>query len=167
MQKILIRHGEKDEKAPHEYGNPPVTFAAVLDAQQIGWHFKPKHGFHLPTTMAVSESMRTHQTAKALGALNVEVYPELNEVHPNIKDPELYAMLKRGEIPEIMLEAGEKLRANPPEQQVWVGHELSIAGFTAVVALHEGRKLSDVAKEIRLAPALLEVRFLEVPTVLA
>lgn len=164
MQKLVIRHGEKEVRPPEEgeepNNNPLITWEAVLEAWMLG--IKLRRDGVDTSSIATSELLRTRHTALALqgkdGILKAPhnpAYSLLNEVHCEIPDNLLYAMLARGEVPQEVLDAAQHIRLYPPPQKLLLTHELTSTGLTAL-AVCQGFVG-------RLNPECLEVRSLEFP----
>jgi hypothetical protein len=88
------------------------------------------------TRAAVSEFVRTKQTAKLLGFRErlTKPYSELNEVDHNMELDTLRAMLRRNQIPPIALRAAEAALRQAPTEGVWVSHGLLIAGLCTILS---------------------------------
>ncbi len=84
--------------------------------------------------VAVSELMRTNQTAELAGFSNITINPLLNEV--NTADPkQTLELVAQGKLPEEAITAANALLANPPKQKIWVTHGLVMAGLLEVLGL--------------------------------
>lgn len=89
------------------------------------------------TRVAVSEFVRTQQTARLLGFQKKLTLPhgELNEVDHNMELGALRAMLRQNKIPPIALRAAEATLGQAPSEGVWVSHGLLIAGLCTVLGI--------------------------------
>jgi broad specificity phosphatase PhoE len=90
--------------------------------------------------VAVSELMRTHETAKHAGFQRLHVYDILNEV--NTSSPELTMKnLERRILPPEAIAAARRILANPPTERYWVTHGLIIAALCAELGQSDSKNL--------------------------
>lgn len=87
------------------------------------------------TRVAVSEFVRTKQTAKQLGFSESLTTPyfALNEVDHGMELGALRAMLRQNQIPRFAEQAAEAALRRAPTEDVWVTHGLLIAGLCTVL----------------------------------
>lgn len=85
--------------------------------------------------VAVSELVRTQQTATHAGFTHLAINSLLNEVKTEHSPDTLELMLKTNQLPVAARTAAHKLLANPPREKVWVTHGLLIAGIAAELGL--------------------------------
>ena len=138
MKVLLIRHAKTDANRLTRalYGKKG---AAVNDEGR--WQAEKLHdelatlGVDLDKeTVAVSELLRTQQTAQLVGFKNITVDPLLNEV--NTSDPKhTLALVAQGKLPEEAIIAAKAIIDNPPKQKIWITHGLFIAGILQVIGL--------------------------------
>ena len=145
MNRLVIRHGEYDEKHPdiETAWGPPLTDEALATARVLGGQMRLK-GIEIGTA-AVSEQLRAQQTALALGANILKVYPALNEVMLTEEEKD---MLLRNVVPSHVRERGREILANPPAERTIVSHGGTLAGLFFELGLQVERFL----------PVHLEVR---------
>ena len=79
--------------------------------------------------VAVSELIRTRQTAEQAGFKRITTTPLLNEVDSGLQPDTLDRMLLNKAVPKAAIAAAKKLLKHPPAEQVWVTHGLLIAGL--------------------------------------
>ena len=104
---------------------------------------------------AVSEHSLTRQTALHAGFHYDEQVEHalLNEVElPDMTHDELAEVLRRDELPNLVLERAQQLIEDPPEQGVWFTHGLVVAGLTKVLDVRHQRLLVPNYGEIRALP---------------
>lgn len=89
------------------------------------------------TKVALSEFVRTQQTAKLVGFQDVltTIYPQLNEVKYGMKLAVLRALLRDNKIPSIAPRAAEALLRSAPPEGVWITHGLLIAGMCTLLGV--------------------------------
>jgi broad specificity phosphatase PhoE len=132
MRYILIRHGKTDANrltraAFGKHGAPlnkvGISQAKQLREQLLTYDFKPA-----VEPVAVSELLRTAQTARYAGLHNTSTYPLLNEV--KTADPQhTQQLIEKRILPAEAIKVAEKLLANPPRERIWVTHGLVIAAL--------------------------------------
>ena len=132
----------------HEEIGPPLTQLSVEQARYLGIQLRADEEEFDFSMVAISEMLRTEQTARALGAKATRVYPILNEV---LLTDEEKQMLLRNKIPLSVFERGAEILDDPPEEQVVVSHGGPIAGLCAVLGVQVERFL----------PVHLETRILD------
>lgn len=107
-----------------------------------------------PTTepVAVSELIRTYETAEQLGFRQITAYGSLNEINTGLTPDELNAMLARKALPEIAYQAARIILADPPSESVWVTHGMVIGALA-----HE----LDIPADTLFVPAMATITRLE------
>lgn len=119
------RFAELDDKGKRECNE----LAAILPTE---------HGVDAYNThVAMSEFVRTHQTAMLLGFRGdlATPYRELNEVDHGMALETLRVMLRQNQIPPIALRTAETTLQRAPSESIWVSHGLLIAGMCAVLGI--------------------------------
>ena len=107
-----------------------LTDEGELQCVELALALQTDHGIYPPETpVAVSNYERTRLTAKKLGFLTINTYPEIDEVEHNMDLEELRTQLRRNEIPTIAVEAGRSALKQAPSEDVWIAHGLLIAGI--------------------------------------
>jgi broad specificity phosphatase PhoE len=77
MSKLLIRHAEVDPTSLLSGDlDPPLSGRGYRQAESLGVQLRAE-GLDLGA-VAVSEALRTHDTAKTMGAKRIVTYPVLN-----------------------------------------------------------------------------------------
>lgn len=140
MHILLIRHGETDgnrlNRAVFGKQGAPLnengeSQAKALKEQLQAYGVEPEL-----ETAAVSELIRTHQTAKLAGFRKVTVYDSLNEI--KTADPaHTLSLVEQRILPEEAKQAAKKILADPPKEKVWVTHGLVIVALLAELGLPE------------------------------
>jgi hypothetical protein len=104
----------------------------------------------LDKPVAVSELLRTKQTAEIAGFKTININPLLNEV--NTPDPvHTKELIKQKILPEEALAAAKALLSNPPKEGVWVTHGLVIAALEQLLKIQAPAFIADFC-EIRELP---------------
>lgn len=87
------------------------------------------------TRVAVSEYVRTYQTAELVGFHEdlIKRYSQLDEVDHGMDLAALREMLGQNQIPSIALRAAEAVLHTPPPEGLWITHGLLIAGLCIVL----------------------------------
>jgi len=129
MEYILIRHGKTDAnrltRAAFGKQGAPLNELGRKQASQLHDQLL-KLNVKRNDPVAVSELLRTHETAQAAGLQNLVINKLLNEVQT--PDPhKTNELVLRGELPPEALTAAKKLLRNPPKEKVWFTHGLVIA----------------------------------------
>lgn len=144
MLHLLVRHAKTDANRVirQAFGKQgaPLNAAGIQQAKVL---LQQLLAYHLDLTeepVAVSELLRTKQTAEFAGFTHIVVNSVLNEV--NTPDPQkTSALVQRGILPEGATEAARKVLANPPKEMVWVTHGLLIAAILLELKLADSQKL--------------------------
>lgn len=106
----------------------PINQTGIKQAMLLNEELK-KNGIHIETeAVAVSELLRTRQTAETAGFKNVRVNSILNEI--NINDPELtLKLVAEAKLPKRAIDTAKTILANPPKEKIWITHGLVIAAL--------------------------------------
>lgn len=132
MRYLLIRHGKTDAnrltRAAFGIEGALLNEEGMQQARDLGLLLK-KRGIDLgATAVAVSELLRTRQTAEVAGFIDISTNSLLNEV--NTGNPaQTLELVAHGELPKEAQQAARALLAKPPSQPVWVTHGLVIAAL--------------------------------------
>lgn len=78
---------------------------------------------------AVSQLIRTSQTAQILGFKNLHKYAVLNEIDTGLGPEELDSVLAKKAVPDIARKAAQVLLHHPPHERVWITHGMLIAAL--------------------------------------
>ncbi len=79
--------------------------------------------------VAVSELIRTKQTAQIAGFKNINEYKVLNEVDTGLSPEEIDEVLVMKGVPSIASNAAKQLLKYPPKEKIWVTHGMLIAAL--------------------------------------
>lgn len=149
---LLIRHGETDANRATRvlYGKKgaPLNASGVEQAIKLRELLQQRgiDSHHEP--VAVSELIRTQQTAHYAGFRTLKTYPLLNEVRTD--DPQKTgALIARAIVPEQALAAAQAVLADPPLEKVWVTHGLLITALF---------RLLDLPSPAGFIPGFCEIR---------
>jgi broad specificity phosphatase PhoE len=132
MRYTLIRHGKTDAnrltRAAFGKQGAPLNMVGISQTKKLRKQLL-NYGFDLATEpVAVSELLRTAQTAQYAGLQNVKAYSLLNEV--KTPDPRhTQRLIEKKVLPAEATKAARKLLANPPKGRIWVTHGLIIAAL--------------------------------------
>lgn len=134
MRYYLIRHGKTDAnrttRAAYGKQGAPLNDegrqqAGTLHETLLALGIDPRN-----EVAAVSELLRTQQTAELAGLKKTVTTSMLNEV--NTPDPQKTTDdLKRGILAEEAVVAAKNLLAHPPKERLWVTHGQLIAAILA------------------------------------
>lgn len=135
---FLIRHaksiGGRFDRHLFPKEGAPLSDQGIEDAKLLKVDLHDKK-IDLSQTVAVSELIRTKQTAVYAGFKYLKTYPTLNEIDSRLLPAELDEMIKNKGVPERAITAAQKLLENPPEEDVWVTHGMLIAGIGHVLQI--------------------------------
>ncbi len=138
MKYLIIRHAKTDAnrltRAVFGKSGAPINDEGKQQAAGLR-HELTRLNIDIETEpVAVSELLRTKQTAELAGFKNITVNPLLNEV--NTADPKhTLELVAQGKLPEETIVAAKAILANPPKQKIWVTHGLVMAGILQVLGL--------------------------------
>jgi len=140
MKYFVIRHAETDATRlnGHMFGKEgaPLNDAGILTAKKLHDKLKTLGIDPADAKVAVSELLRTRQTALAAGfpKPNLVVNALLNEV--NTGNPEATNVLvSQGKLPAKAIEAAQAIIDNPPKERVWVTHGLVLGALREVLGV--------------------------------
>lgn len=111
----------------------------------IEYAMKPK-----VTPVAVSQLLRTRETAQVMGFRQIKPCALLNEVEHGMDGAILRTLLDEGGLPSAAIHAARILIDNPPSERVWVTHGLVIAGLSCILGADQSFE--------RLIPRFCEIR---------
>jgi hypothetical protein len=100
--------------------------------------------------VAVSQLLRTRETAQVMGFRQIKPYALLNEVEHEMNGRALRILLDGGGLPNAAIHAAKSLIDNPPSEKVWVTHGLIIAGLSRILGADQSFE--------RLIPRFCEIR---------
>lgn len=151
MKHLLIRHASTDanrfNRATFGKLGAPINNFGIEQAKELGLKLT-KLGIDSDEIVAISELLRTKQTATNAGLENLKVNTLLNEV--NTTDPaKTLKLLEQGKLPVDALVAARAIIANPPIEKIWVTHGLVIAALLVELGLSDPDKFVPDFCEIR------------------
>ncbi len=79
--------------------------------------------------VAISQLIRTKQTAQIAGFKKMNEYGILNEVNTGLSPEELNKVIANKDVPKIAKKAAMNLLKNPPKENIWVTHGMLIAAL--------------------------------------
>lgn len=132
MKYLLIRHANAgmSDKARLAYGKAGPPIRDIKDANITKLHqqlIKLQVDFN-NEPIAVSEMLRTKQTATVAGLAILNPYAILNEIDTGDIDNTL-RLMALGEVPAEAIKAANTIINNPPKERIWVTHGLLIAAL--------------------------------------
>lgn len=139
MKRFVIRHGatgvKRDERKAFGVQGPPIDELGQKQAAELKKNLI-KLGIDPSTEpVAVSNFLRTRQTAEFAGFTNIQARPVLDEIFTGIPGEELRAMLEVEKLPLIVLERAQAILDNPPKEKLWITHGLVIMGLKQLLSV--------------------------------
>jgi broad specificity phosphatase PhoE len=133
VEVLLIRHGETTDASrviPTKYGKegPPLNTYGREQATRLGIELLQRGADVASEQAAVSERVRTQQTAKGAGLTHIAIDKPLNEV-TTAQPEQTPGLLEWRILSREALLAARNLLKNPPPQKLWVTHGLLIIGL--------------------------------------
>ncbi|GEM_PF-6842251 len=115
---------------------------------------KPIHAsIQTATLLAKGEEATEKATVTPAAALKLaefRIYESLQEPEIDTTHKKVIGMLKRNEVPEELVAAGESLLAHPPEEDIWIAGPMVIAGLCKVLRIERYQPLPPVFGELRV-----------------
>jgi Histidine phosphatase superfamily (branch 1) len=134
MKRIVARHLQSDA---NKHGFATDGWSASLTAE--GWSNAPTLGerfcalgIDLAEPIAVSQLVRSQQSAYGAGFDDLRVNPLLNEASLTRGKVAVMREIVRGEVPPEAIEAGEAILENLFDERACIGHALRIIGMFEV-----------------------------------
>lgn len=152
MKYLVIRHGQTDANRLNRIAfgkeGAPINDLGVVYAKELGKKLAIL-GIDISNEfVAVSELLRTKQTAEVAGFINLKINPMLNEI--NTDDPQrTLELVSQAKLPAQAIIAAKAILANPPEEKIWVTHGLVIAALLVELGISERDKFIPDYCEIR------------------
>lgn len=141
MQRLVTRHA----KAVYpQYGEPYLSEAGISESKRKGQELLGGETDALGSA-AVSEMLRTRQTAIHLGFLTYDVIPSLNEVLSFLPRPEAGKVIENRErqYMDLVRARATALIENPPPHTYFITHADLMIGMTEVLGLRFDSRLPD------------------------
>lgn len=139
------------------FGHPdaPLMELGRGQSQDMGRAFLEKYGI-MPanTPVAVSNMLRSQETAQYAGFAQLVQYVQLNEVDTELDNTILHQWISEKRHTEIALKAARLILENPPKESVWITHGLVIASLCEIL------KVSDQFENF--LPTFCEIRELQI-----
>lgn len=133
MKRYVIRHGEtgvkRGERSQYGKTGPPIDAQGKKQSIELGKKLVDLGVEISSEPVAVSEYLRTRQTAELAGFKSLHENPLLNEVFTGLTPGELKSLLERKQLPDVVLEKARAILDNPPVEKVWITHGLVIMGL--------------------------------------
>lgn len=164
MRKVLvIRHGHSEANSkgidtPWDKMFAPLDERGKRESRQLGELLLREYGFDVSQSVAVSDLLRAQQTAEYAGFENTTPYDVLNEVRGEFASVDWREEMKHGIIPDSVREAGHRLLENPPAEEIWFSHGLTISALCSVLG-----KTLDFGNSGRPYPACGQIVEVELP----
>lgn len=151
MKYLVIRHGKTDAnrltRAVFGKSGAPLNDEGQVQAKKLKSKLKSL-GINDTTPVAVSELLRTHETATYAGLKNITINPLLNEV--NTSDPQrTLDLVAEGKLPQEAIEAAEAIINNPPKEKVWITHGLVVAAIQELLGRSDNQSFIPDYCEVR------------------
>jgi broad specificity phosphatase PhoE len=148
---LVIRHGKTDAnrltRAVFGKAGAPLNDEGQVQAKKLKSKLK-SIGIDDTTPVAVSELLRTHETATYAGLKNITINPLLNEV--NTSDPQrTLDLVAEGKLPQEAIKAAEAIINNPPKEKVWVTHGLVVAAIQELLGRSDNESFIPDYCEVR------------------
>lgn len=152
MKYLLIRHGKTDAnrlaRAAFGRAGAPLNDEGRQQALKLTKELEARSIDLSTQPAAVSELLRTEETARAAGLQRIVVNPLLNEV--NTSNPQnTLDLVAQGKLPEEAIKAAKAIISNPPKQKIWVTHGLLIAAIQFVAGTTDPDSLIPDNCEVR------------------
>ena len=160
MSKLVIRHGlsganDKERYGTPAFGNPQASLmhAGVEQATQLGEFLTEKFGIVVQDEpVAVSEMLRTQETAIFAGFRILTIYPELNEEKGGLSDAAVRKALNTRHSPEAVIRAARLIIENPPTENVLITHAFVIATICKELGVYGSLRFHPKFCEVRELP---------------
>lgn len=152
MKYLLIRHAKTDAnrltRVAFGKEGAPINVFGEQQAQELR---KKLIKIGIDTNkevVAVSELLRTKQTAESAGFKHFSVNSVLNEV--NTDNPQrTLELVAQAKLPEQAIVAAKAIVAKPPKEKIWVTHGLVIAAIQVELGLSDPQNFIPDYCEIR------------------
>ncbi|MCB9823297.1 histidine phosphatase family protein [Candidatus Nomurabacteria bacterium] len=136
---LIIRHaksvGGRHDKHLYPKEGAPLSDQGLKDVSKIR-DYLIELGVDIESEpVAVSELIRTRQTAEVAGFKTIKSYSVLNEVNTGLSPEELERMLQIKLVPKEAIDRAKKLLENPPLENIWVTHGLLVAGLAELLRI--------------------------------
>jgi broad specificity phosphatase PhoE len=157
MSVLVARHAfsEANNKQSLAFGQVEarLTPEGRAQAKNLGQCFTRICGIDLTAIpVAVSELLRSEETAIEAGFRVRITNPLLNEVASGLREEEYKHAKETRTLPEAAREAAVRLLESPPAESVWIAHGLLIAGLCDVLQVAQDRSFIPKFCEIRELP---------------
>ena len=144
MYYLLIRHGKTDAnrltRAAFGKAGAPLNEVGQGQARRLRDELLTLGIDLAHEPVAISEFLRTKETAEYAGLQRLEVNSLLNEV--KTPDPvRTNAMIAEGTLPPEARLAAQKILKHPPRQKIWITHGLIIAALCAELGQTDSSKM--------------------------
>lgn len=139
MKRLVIRHAQSEAnrttRPAFGEAGAQLTKGGINQCFNLGVVLIAMGVDRKDEAVAVSEKIRTQQTARHVGFIWTEIYPILNEVSTNIPPLDLLVQLHKGQLPFEAIARAESILDDPPEERIWITHGLVIAGLREVLGM--------------------------------
>ena len=140
--KILVgRHAlsegnNRDNNGTLLFGHPaaPLMELGRGQSQEMGRAFLDTYGVKPATTpIAVSNMLRSQETARYAGFNHLVQYEQLDEVDTELDYSILKQWINEKRHTDIALKAARLILENPPKESVWITHGLVISAMCEIL----------------------------------
>ncbi len=152
MKYLLIRHAKTDANRLTRIAfgkeGAPINSTGEQQSLKLGVRLA-KLGIDMTNeVVAVSELLRTRQTAESAGFKHLSVRSILNEV--NTDNPQrTLELVAQAKLPKQAVTVAKAIIANPPNEKLWVTHGLVIAAILVELKLSDPKNFIPDYCEIR------------------
>lgn len=139
MKRYVIRHahtdGHKNNRLLLDTLGAPLSSDGIEQAKSLGDKLLVS-GIRKSEAVAVSNLIRTQQTAQHAGYNNIRCSALLDEVQTGLPTEILNNLLDKKEVPAEAIRRAQMILENPPPELLWITHGLLIVGLHEVLGIH-------------------------------
>ncbi len=141
MKRYIIRHGstgiKRQERVTYGVEGPPLDSLGRRQSLELRNELISL-GIDLNDEgVAVSELLRTKQTAEQAGLKRLQTYSVLNEINTGMPHVELMTFLADKQLPNAVITRAQDILNNPPKELIWISHGLVIMGLRQAMGLKD------------------------------
>lgn len=120
-----------------------LTGSGMQQARKLGSRLVEEYGIDILQSVAVSELLRTQQTATEAGFVDMNSYAILDEVR-GVGIADLRRFRESGELPIAAVKKAEAILEEPPKESVWFSSGFVIASLCVTLGIpREDRLIPD------------------------
>lgn len=152
MKYLLIRHAKTDAnrltRITFGKKGAPINDIGKRQAQVLGRRLAKLEIDTSIAIVAVSELLRTKQTAEIAGFKHIKVNSVLNEINTN-NPHKTQELVTQAKLPGRAIIAAREILADPPKEKIWITHGLVIAAILFELGLSDPQNFIPDYCEIR------------------